>query len=908
VCQSLSDALSIQSGDGQSGAEGAALAPVTLRLVDGGGNAVAGRAVSFSPPAGGTVTPNPATTSATGLVSVTLRLPPVAGSYQYVAVATGAPAVNIAATATPAPAGTSASVAGADHVASSASVPEGNDGPAAAAHLRDPRGALAASDGSIYFADTGVHRVKKISPDGTISVVAGTGTAGAAGDLGPAGQAQLSSPVDVALDEVSQTLYIADAGNNRVRAVDLATGTIRTYAGGGAGADPFGDGGAAAAANLANPTRLALGPDRSLWIADEGHERLRRVDRVTQNISTPLKAATCVNGETRFIACSAAAPCPMAFDAAGTLFVGGQSCNGGSSASAVFRVDGAGAPTVVAGIPSGSIADGTPAASTSFANVADLAFDAAGNLFVADSGSGQHRVRRIDGTTTLTTVVAGTGTAANAGEQVAAAGSPLNVPESIAIDADGDLLVGEVGGDSIRRIPEAGGATPTAVSFTIAGGDGQSTERARQLPALLAVKVEVGGAPVLGARVEWTTSEGAALAGTTSFTAVGGVAQMGVRVGLALGAYTTKAHLYDLHGAEVPGSPLTFTTTATAPADGVIYTAVNVLKTSGFVGMDGPSTMAKISQARAVTVASDGTMYVSELNRVYRVSPLGQIEHIAGTGAGAYNGDFGDALSINLGNVRALAIDETTGQLYAVANFSNRVYGIDLASSSIYLLAGGGPDVAPFGDGGPGTQAALNGPNSMVLDEVNRWLYIGDDQHDRVRKLDLDTGIITTALGNSCPAGVVAGYGGNFFQSAHVALGPDGSLYASANLCGTAPNNGRGIIRLNPDGTQTHIAGRGGGMNADGVLATQAELFGGIGGIAVDATGVYFIFGNRVRRIDPMTGIVETYAGSPSGTAGNTGDYGPAASALLDQPMYIQLAFGHLYVADAANHAIRVVE
>src|SRR5262249_26457853 len=118
----------------------------------------------------------------------------------------------------------------------------GDGGPATNATMNAPSGIALDSAGNVYIADTNNHRVRKVSPAGGSSGVAGTGVEGFGGDGGPAVGAQLDTPVGLATDAAG-ALYIADAGNNRVRKVNPTTGVITTVAGGGFGFG--GDGGAA---------------------------------------------------------------------------------------------------------------------------------------------------------------------------------------------------------------------------------------------------------------------------------------------------------------------------------------------------------------------------------------------------------------------------------------------------------------------------------------------------------------------------------------------------------------------------------------------------------------------------------------------------------------------------------------
>jgi hypothetical protein len=150
----------------------------------------------------------------------------------------------------------------------------GDGGPAVDAQLDGPTRMILDRDGNLVFCDTGNDVVRRILPDGTIETIAGTGRPGYSGDGGPALEAKLSGPYDIVMAN-DGTIYLADSGNDAIRKIDT-DGMIATVAGDGS-AGFAGDRGPATRAQLHQPSGLAIAPDGSLWIADTLNHRVRRI-------------------------------------------------------------------------------------------------------------------------------------------------------------------------------------------------------------------------------------------------------------------------------------------------------------------------------------------------------------------------------------------------------------------------------------------------------------------------------------------------------------------------------------------------------------------------------------------------------------------------------------------------------
>lgn len=351
---------------------------------------------------------------------------------------------------------------------------KGDNGPAVAAELWVPSGVAVDAAGNLFVADTQNHRIRKIAPSGVITTVAGSGTLGFAGDGGPATAAALNEPNDVVVDAAGN-LYFSDTLNNRVRRVS-ASGVITTVAG--SGLNPFtnefppqdGDGGPATAARLNQPFGLALDAAGNLFIAEASAARIRRVAAGSGVITTVAGSGlvgSAGNGgpatEARLLF-----PTGVAVDNAGNIYIADI------NAHQVRRVAAStGVITTIAGTgAAGYNGDDIPANTAQLRQPAQLALDAAGDLYIAEF-AGQ-RVRKITFSTGLITTVAGTGVAGASGDGSAPAGAQLGFPFDVTLDAAGNLFIADANNNRIRRTLSTSSlrtvASVSAASFSSATG------------------------------------------------------------------------------------------------------------------------------------------------------------------------------------------------------------------------------------------------------------------------------------------------------------------------------------------------------------------------------------------------------------------------------------------------------
>lgn len=311
--------------------------------------------------------------------------------------------------------------------------------------ITDPYGLVRGPDGALWFCEHNGHRIRRLTPDGKLHLVAGTGSKGYTGDGGPATQATLNLPHELRFGP-DGALYIADTGNNVVRRIDPATGTITTFAGS-AKRGYEGDGGPANAATFKGPHSIQFSPDGRLYICDVGNHVIRRVDMKTGIITTV--AGTGKPGPTPDKSPVAGTPFnnprSLDFDQQGGLWVVTREGN------QVFRIDlKAGVIHLVAGNgQAGFTGNGGPAREATLSGPKGIALDAAGNAWLADTES--HSIRRIDAATGRLDVIAGTGTKGD-GPTGPASACAMNRPHGVFVDTDGTVLVGDSEANRIRAL------------------------------------------------------------------------------------------------------------------------------------------------------------------------------------------------------------------------------------------------------------------------------------------------------------------------------------------------------------------------------------------------------------------------------------------------------------------------
>ncbi len=578
--------------------------------------------------------------------------------------------------------------------------PFGEGVPATSVHIEVPLGLAVDSSGNLYIAETNGSRVRRVNgATGVINYIVG-GFTGFDGDGGPAATASVFHPSGIAL-EPNGNLVFTDTGNQRVRRVTLvlpagvqaspATLDFGTIFVGSTSVPKF--------VSLANGTGTAITISNITVAGDFNKQSAPSAS--CANGGTVAAGASCYllvslsptatgtrNGTLTFADSGAGSPHTIALTGIGRA---GTQCATASTAcdQMIATLAGDGAFNTLDGIPAISAAlffGGAISAN-------QLTFDPGGNLLIADPGSGRIRVVAAD-TGIINTVAGHSGPMGALGDGGPATAAGLNTPNGVALDAAGNLYIGDSTNHRIRRVSAA-----TGIITTIAG------------------------------------------TGTVGFSGDGGPAtsaMLQVPAGIAVDA-AGNVYFADSYNHRVR---------RIAAGTGIITTvAGNGVSTYG--GDGGAAVAASLNYPVTIALDSSGNLYIADAvnNRIRRVSALNNIiTTFAGNGTAAPTGDGGPATAASLNGPTGIAFDNA-GNLLIADSGNHRVRRVAAATGTITTIAGTGANGFD-GDGGLALDATFNWPSGIAVDAVGN-IVVADAFTNRVRIIGVAQRLADTLTGRS---------------------------------------------------------------------------------------------------------------------------------------------------------------
>lgn len=758
-----------------------------------------------------------------------------------------------------------------------------------------PQGLAPGVLGGFLVADTDNNVIVEVDSNGVHTTVTGIGpsypaSGSFAGDGAAATNANLNFPFGLNCDAYGN-VFIADTSNNRIRMIGT-NGIINTVVGSGV-TSLTGDGGAATNAGLSSPRRVISDTMGNLWIAETGNNCIREVDTngiIHTMIGTGTAAYTGDGGAATNASLNA--PAGLAFDAFGNLLVAdmGNNC--------IRKVNTAGAVvTEVGNGYSGFAGDGGAAINANLKSPAGLAFDSHGGLYFADTGN--YRVRKVWFADNPGLSLTGIGLKNEGNYSVVVTGSYGSVTSSIV------SLVLASNPPSILMQPTNQTVFPgaSAVIGVMAAGTKplqylwyfnttnlvQSSASAALVFNQLDITNQGGYVVVVTNNYGSVTSRVAVLAFPPLVTS-----QPTGQISFAGSncVYNVAASGYGLltYQWQLNGTNVPCNIIATVAGGGLSNP-----------GNNGPATNASLNWIGGIASDSLGNLYIADQNRyrIQKVDSNGIITTLTGNGTNVYSGDNGSATNAGVVSPDSVAID-SSGNLFFAEYSGHRIRKVG-TNGIITTVAGNGTN-GYSGDGGPATNAMLNYPQGIALD-TNGCLYIADYYNNRVRRVD-QSGTITTVAGNGS-----FNFSGDGGPATNATLRyPDGVLVDSANNLYIADHNNMRVRRVDAMGVITTVVGNGNSaFSGDGGAATNAGLYYPCG-MTMDSFGYLFVADQghyRIRQIDPF-GTITTVAGNGNTTF--SGDGGSATSAGLNWPAGVAVAAsGGLLIADEQNNRIRSI-
>jgi uncharacterized protein YjiK len=763
------------------------------------------------------------------------------------------------------------------------------DGTGSAARFFDPAGLALDSSGNIYVADTGNNTIRKVTPAGVVSTLAGSPDASGYTD-GTGTAARFDIPVGITVDS-SGNVYVADTFNNTIRKITPA-GVVTTLAGLGMAPSKGSTDGTGTAARFYALHSTAIDSSGNLYVADTDNCAIRKI--------TPAGVVTTLAGSPGYAGSADGTgsagrfdlPSGIAADTAGNLYVADtDNC-------AIRKITPAGVVTTLAGSPgyAGS-ADGTGTVAR-FYSPGGVAVDSSSNVYVSDTNN--QTIRKVTSAGAVTTLAGVVGTAGSTDGTGTAA--LFSRPIGLTVDSGGNLYVADTANSAIRKITAAGVVT-TMVGAAGVGGSTDGTGTAGLFYYPQGITADNAGnlyvADTGNETIRMVTSAGVVttLAGTVGIKGqldgTGSAAQFNFPSGLSVDG---SGNLYVADAGNNTIRKVSSGGAAYTTFSGVVTTFAGSVGNAGYA--NGTGSAAQFNNPAGLTMDSSGNIYVADSsnNTIRKVTPAGVVTTVAGSPTDSSNPSRN-------GQIILARFNAPTG---VAVDSSNNIYVADAGNSEIRLITSAGIVSTLAGSAGirgltdgTGSSAYFNMPEGLALDSAGN-IHVADTYNNSVRKVT-SAGVVTTLAGLTGNRGSTDGANSDAQFNAPMGTAVDGS----GNVY-VADTNNSTIRKIAASGVVTTLAGAATDIGSTDGTGTGA-LFNRMEGAAADSAGNVYVAdsGNNTIRMITPTGVVSTLAGM-AGTTGSTDGTGTAARFIFPTGVIVDNS-GSVYVADAVNNTIRKI-